>query len=247
MKNAKKRGMAPRYDPWAHYVQPLLDYVPKYREEYPDIAFRVHLAKDLDFLIDDLVAAGCEVYHMKHSSLAFAPGGLWRFLPIAEEGKIVTVVDIDRIGELPTDLERTKHLVQSDLGAWKVPVWNDFNPEGEVCYLPFAGCQSGWKGGCVEIVKLLKTFTWLSMRKEMPISALLPFCEEKPVTKTTWPDYGFDEWFLAAAVYPRAAQNGIVNFIPNIARSVLLTMDVEYTTWSNTNSEMIYFPVAQCC
>ena len=247
LENAVELGHAPRYDPWEHYVVPLLLNVPELKKKYPDIVFRVHLASDLNFLIPDLIEAGCEVYLMRHSSLAFAPGGLWRFLPIGEEGKLVTVCDIDRMEFLETDIERTMHMAQAQLGVWKVPVWMDINGEGEVCYLPFVGTQSGWRGG-LPVQELLESFTWQSQRGNIPLDADIPGCGPLPVTKTTWPDYGFDEWFLAVAIFPRVAQDGILNFIPTIAGSMLCTLDVEYSTWANPESEVVFFPVGgNCC
>ena len=79
MRNARELGLALRFDPWEHYVEPLIRGVPGLpglREQFPEVVFRVHLAKDLDFLIPDLVAAGCEVWWMKSSSIRFAPSGL---------------------------------------------------------------------------------------------------------------------------------------------------------------------------
>lgn len=55
---------------WEHYVQPRPDGAEKLREERPDIVFRVYLAADLEFLTDDLVAAGGEVMVMMSSSSA---------------------------------------------------------------------------------------------------------------------------------------------------------------------------------
>jgi hypothetical protein len=75
----------------------------------------VHLASDLDFLIPDLIKAGCEVHLMRHPSLAFAPGGLWRYLPIGEEGKLVTVCDVDRMNFVESDVERIKHMANVQL------------------------------------------------------------------------------------------------------------------------------------
>ena len=144
------------------------------------------------------------------------------------------------------------------ISARKVPVWMDRNDEGEVCYLPFAGCQSGWRGqGAAStsdptetesVQELLEAFTWHSQRGQMPTTAELPFCGTFPITKTKWPDYGFDEWFLGAAIYPRVAHDGILNFVPSEARSTLLTLDTEYATWANPSSELIFFPTqGKCC
>ena len=99
LQNAVELGLAERFNPWDHYVQPLLDLTPDLRVRFPETSIRVYLAKDLEFLSEELVAAGCEVYLMKSSSINFAPGGLWRFLPFEEEGKTVVLTDIDRLND----------------------------------------------------------------------------------------------------------------------------------------------------
>lgn len=74
LKDARQRGLVQRYDPWSHYVQPLLDGATLILRNRRDVAFRVYLAADLKFLAKDLVEAGCEVYLMKGSSLRHNPG-----------------------------------------------------------------------------------------------------------------------------------------------------------------------------
>ena len=247
MQNAVELGLARRFDPWKHYVEPLLNEIPKFREKYPDVAFRVYLAKDLEFLIGDLLAAGCEVYWMKHSSLGFAPGGLWRFLPIEEEGRLVTVADIDRMEHLDGEIARTEAMARAGLGMWRVPVYTDTTKNGAVSYLPVVGCQSGWRGGVAEIRRLVDAFTWKCRRGEMPTVVDYPNCGPRMILQARWPDYGFDEWFITAAVYPRAAQAGVLTFVPTTAKGQLLTLDIEYVTWANPNSQLVYFPVENCC
>ncbi|MEI7912101.1 MAG: hypothetical protein WCK77_20910, partial [Verrucomicrobiota bacterium] len=54
--------------PWNHYVLPLLDGARTLKEARPDLTFRVYLAADPEILVEDLVAAGCEVMVMKSSN-----------------------------------------------------------------------------------------------------------------------------------------------------------------------------------
>lgn len=44
-----------------------------------------------------------------------------------------------------------------------------------------------------------------------------------------------------------AAFEGIVNFIPTLAGSMLCTLDVEYSTWANPNSEVVFFSAGGGC
>ena len=55
MMNAKQLGLVRRFSPWKTYVEPLLHPVPVHREQYPGVVFRVYLARNLEFLIGDLV------------------------------------------------------------------------------------------------------------------------------------------------------------------------------------------------
>ena len=85
LKHAKRRGLVRRFDPWPHYVEPLLAGARQILESRSDVVFRVYLAADLDFLVKDLVKAGCEVRLMKSSSVRHNPGAMWRFLALEEK------------------------------------------------------------------------------------------------------------------------------------------------------------------
>lgn len=247
LQNAVALGYADRFDPWDHYIRPLLELGPTIQSDHPGVCLRVHLANDLEFLADDLVQAGHEVRLMKSSSLNHAPGSLWRFLPLGEEGKLVTVTDVDRLHDLDHDLARTRMMAQTEVGAWRVPVPNDLTPELRVCYLPFIASQFGAKGGLLEVNDLLKAFTWNCLREKIDPVVHLPNCAPLPMRLHSWPDYGFDEFFLAVVAYPRLAQDGLMTFIPGNGSSQLLTLDIEYATWGNPASEVIYYPSGSCC
>ena len=77
-------GLSSRFvNPWDHYVLPLLETAQVLRTKRPNITLRVYLARDLAFLVDELMAVGCEVYLMRSSSLRHNPGAMWRFLAMA--------------------------------------------------------------------------------------------------------------------------------------------------------------------
>ncbi|MEI7912110.1 MAG: hypothetical protein WCK77_20955 [Verrucomicrobiota bacterium] len=241
MKRARELGLALRYDPWEHYVEPLLREVPVLRVQFPNVVFRVHLAKDLEFLVPDLVEAGCEVQLMKSSSIRLAPGALWRYLPLEEEGKLITLIDSDRVGEIALDIARTEAMGQSDLGVWRFPQTSDFNPNGEIRYTPFLGQHFGIRGGW-PIKLLMQAFTWYCRCGKMNSMIAFPGSGLIPTAQPHWPDYGFDEWFLATALYPRVAASGVVTLVWSSDRSLLLTLDIEYVTWANPKSQLIYIP-----
>jgi Core-2/I-Branching enzyme len=247
LQNAKELGYAKRFNPWDHYVRPLLEQVPRCKEKYPDVCFRVYLAKDLEFLAQELAAAGNEVHVMKHSSIHFAPGGLWRFLPFGEEGKRVTVTDVDRLDELDSDLLRSRTMGEMELGAWRVPVPLDRTSGNHIPYLPFMGCQFGVTGGILPVKHLMKAFTWAALQEKLDPTVQLPGCGLVKIQQSLWPSYGFDEYFMTVAAYPRLAQHGMLTFVPSTAKSMILSLDVEYVTWGNPRSELVYFPAGFCC
>jgi hypothetical protein len=246
MLRAIELGLVKRNHPWRDYVQPILDNVPKLAATYPDVAFRVYLANDLGFLIPDLEAAGCEIYHMKHASIGFAPGGLWRILAFEEEGKLVTMVDADRMAEISFDIERTDIMARSGLGTWRIPVAKDRDNEGNAAYRPIFAGQMGMKGG-LPVRILLEAFTWHTLRGNIPQTVEMPGCGELPARWAEWPNLYFDEWFLALALYPRLAQAGMITFLPAGSMSQFLPLDIEYVTWANPESHIVPFPVGTCC
>lgn len=240
MRKAKELGLALRHDPWEHYALPLQREVPALRERLPDVAFRVHLAQDLEFLIADLVAAGCEVALMKGSSVRHAPGSLWRYLPLEMEGKLVTVMDVERVPIIETDLARTRMMDEAGLGCWRVPQTDDFAPDGNVRYTPFFGDRFGARGG-LPMRLLLDAFTWHCRRGTMDSMVECPGRGRIHAAQTDWPDYGIDEWFLTTAVYPRIAASGVLTLLPTSARSLFLPMDIEFVTWANPASQAVYY------
>jgi hypothetical protein len=246
MQNARELGIAKRFDPWPHYVQPLLDGTPKLAGTHPDVVVRVHLARDLEFLIPDLLEAGCEVWWMKHPSIRFTPGGLWRLLPFGDKGKLVTMADTDRMFDIPADIGRTQAMAKAGLGVWRVPVPMGKMDDGGVHYRPLIASQIGLMGG-YPVRQLLLAFTWHTLRGTVPNLIELPGCGPGPATWASWPNLYFDEWFMAVALYPRFAEAGMITFTPATSNSTLLMLDIEYVTWANPNSQLVFFPVESCC
>jgi hypothetical protein len=74
---AKRMGLVKRFSPWESYVEPLIRYSPGTMERHPNVRFRLYLARDLDFLINDFTTLGWEVFLMKSPSLRYCPGGFW--------------------------------------------------------------------------------------------------------------------------------------------------------------------------
>ena len=149
LRDAAKLGWVSRHAPWEHYVQPLLDGARALREARPEVVFRVYLAADLEFLVADLMAAGCEVMLMRSASLRHNPGAMWRFLALEEEGRWVTITDADHAPEVLHNVERTEHAMGAGHGLWRAPyMLNGGGPDNDPgFYRPINACQFGAVGG----------------------------------------------------------------------------------------------------
>ncbi|GAA5481955.1 hypothetical protein [Haloferula sargassicola] len=249
---SKSEGESQGVGAWTCYVKPLLQGARILEKLRPEVVVRVYLAADLEFLVEDLVGAGCEVMLMRGSSLSHNPGAMWRFLAMGEKGRLATITDADRMPEVIHDVERTERVAEGGFGFWRVPYV--YGGQGKSdhpgYYRPVLACHFGVVGG-LEVERLLRAFVWHTLRGTMPTNCRVGGGSgetELPVFGTKWPDYGFDEWFLLAAVYPRLAFEGTLTFFPkagtgNLVPNHWFALDVEYVTWANPRSEVIYFGV----
>lgn len=249
MMDADNLGLISRYAPWDHYVKPLLRGAGVLGKARPEVVLRVYLAADLEFLIEDLVAVGCEVFLMKSASIRHNPGALWRFLALEAEGEWITVVDADRGNDILADVERSEQAMETGLGMWRMPYFFD-DPRHRYhigYYRPINACQFGARGG-QPVAQLIKAFIWHNRRGTMRTTWQEAGDrgeeEPQPIAATNWPSYGFDEWFLLAVMYPRWAFEGVLTFFhwtkPELG--FCQTLDVEYVTWANPSSEVFRFP-----
>lgn len=238
--DAKRMGLVKRFAPWGSYIEPLYRHTRAAVEKHPDVTFRLYLASDLEFLVPELTEMGWEIHLMKSPSVRYCPGGFWRFLALEEEDTLVTVIDTDRMGEVSHEIGRTQAMAEMGLGLWRVPGYYNSNLTKQVRYRPILGGHFGARGG-IPIRKLIEAFVWHWRHESLPQTANVPGIGERPIQFAKWPNYGFDEWFQLAAMYPRLVPGGTLTFIPTDARSLLLPIDIEYATWANPMSECIYF------
>lgn len=240
---ARRLGLVKRFDPWSSYVEPLLDHSAAAMARNPAVRFRLYLARDLEFLVDDFTALGWEVYLMRSPSIRYCPGGFWRFLALGEKRAVVTVIDSDRMNVVDGEIARTKMMDQMGLGLWRVPGYHSADNDGhakEVLYRPILGGHFGGRGG-LPVKDWIKAFIWHAQRASLPVIAHIPGRGDVPIQRVSWPNYGFDEWFQLAALYPRMVPRGTLTFVPSGESSMLLPVDIEYVTWANRRSEMVYF------
>ncbi len=246
--SAPAHGLVKRYEPWGHYIQPVLKGAAALVESHPHVTVRIYLAADLDFLIEDFVAVGCEVYLMKHESLRHNPGAMWRFLAFSERNRLVTVTDSDRFAEVYTDIARTEQIKRLGQDFWRVPVCVDRNG-GRVQYRPIMATQCGSAKSMPTVRTLMEALIWHTRRGSIRVTVESHGCAPQGIVGTDWPDYGFDEWFLQTALYPRLAGRPILTLVKAGSMSKYLPLDVEYVTWGHPESEFMYFgeETAGCC
>ena len=89
---------------------------------------------------------------------------------------------------------------------------------------------------------LCEAFLWHTLKGNIPTVFQRGSEKPIPIFGTDWPNYGFDEWFLLAAVYPRMAIHGVLTFVEWNDRFLnhWFALDIEYCTWANPQSEIIY-------
>lgn len=237
--DAKRLGLVKRFSPWESYIEPLQVHSPAAMEKHPDVRFRLYLAADLDFLIPDLNELGWDVYLMNSPSLRYSPGGFWRFLALEDQDTLVTVIDTDRMNEVSNEIGRTQAMAEMGLGLWRVPGYYNSSLQKQVRYRPILGGHFGARGGW-PVKALIESFIWHSRRETLRKTAMIPGLGERPIQFAQWPSYGFDEWFQLAALYPRLVFGGTWTFIPADCRSLLLPVDIEYTMWAHSGSEITY-------
>ncbi|MEI7911506.1 MAG: hypothetical protein WCK77_17875 [Verrucomicrobiota bacterium] len=237
---ARRLGLVRRFSPWESYIAPLLYWSEQAVARHPEIRFRLYLASDMAFLIPRLTALGWDVFLMKSPSIRYCPGGFWRFMALEERDTLVTVIDTDRMSAASHDIGRTEMMADLGLALWRVPGYYNVEPKEQVRYRPILGGHFGGMGG-IPVRSLIEAFVWHSRRGSIRNSAFIPGVGEVPIQFARWPDYGFDEWFQLAALYPRMVAGGALTFIPKDARSLLLPMDLEYAQWANPRSESVYF------
>lgn len=104
--------------------------------------------------------------------------------------------------------------------------------------------SSAGQMGCskpLPIRLLCEAFIWNCEQGNLRDHCLLKN-RKVPIFGGDFPGFGFDEWFLNAAVYPRIASEGVVTFVSWKGNSLnhWLALDIEYCTWANPRSEIMF-------
>lgn len=236
----KRLNQTQGFNPEEHRFKQLCSSAARLAKTRPDVGIRIYLAADLDFLVPKFLKFGCEIFLMKSSSIAHNPGAMWRFLALEEEGRLVTFADADRAMQAEADIAMTEEMARLGLKFWRVPVFQELNSVGQYNYRPIRASGFG-SNLTLPAGDLMKALIWATHNGAISTKCRPPGEPEYTISGTQWPDYGFDEWFLQAAVYPRVAQEGILTLVPATVRSKILPLDIEYCTWANPDSELCYF------
>jgi len=244
MENPRKFGLSSRFkNPWEFYVVPVLEAAVNLQKLRRDVVIRVYLANDLAFVVEELVDAGCEVFLMKSSSLRASPGMIWRFLAM-EEGKFVTMSDADRAEDLIHNIERTELMAEGGLKYWRLPYLpgpGELNHGNPGWYRTTNACRFG------AAVKLSVGLLAEAMVWHVEKGRLETHCQvgerKIPIWGSKWPDYGFDEYFLNTAIYPRVAKEGILTLMnrKDASQGYWFALDIEYAMKANAASEILYW------
>ena len=240
MKTATEKGLVRRYAPWEHYVQPLLKGAKEIQAKRPEITVRVYLAADLAFLIPDLTAVGCEIYLMKSSSIRHNPGAMWRFLSLEDAGYLVTVMDADRLPDYAWVVRRTESLREMDAGTWRITnaMMEEVASNGCLNYRPIQACHFGTKVR-ENMRDLMEAFLWHTRRGTFWEAVCYPQQGIVPIFGTKWPSYGFDEWFLMVAMYPRLAASGFVTSLNTLQTNWSVVLDTDYAAWASPHNVLL--------
>ena len=216
------------------------------KSEFPELTVRVYLARDLHDFIPRLVESGCEVFLMEADSTNTTAVSLWRLLAFEQAGAEVTISAGEVEDRVEADIRRTNDLTKAGLGFWRIPFVLPETANGDVHYRPISGHQYGGVGG-LDIASLLSAFTWHCMKQSFPALTELPGCGAGRLPWADWSSRYFSEWFLAAVIYPRVVESGVLTFLASATYSPFLVLDIEYATWANPNAQLIVTPNAHCC
>jgi len=185
---------------WEKYFEKLLKYGPEFIKNNPDIKIRIYLANDCKFMIPRL-SEFCEIYLMKTSSLSAQPGMMWRFLAMNELDTSVVYWDADDCN----DISYTTHLFKFKKPFVRTNQWKSIfkDDSGSIVYRPFMGCRS-YTNIQIDIKPMMIDFIKNELDGNISKSV-----NHSNFFGTTWPYYGFDEWFLMTLLYPIALKKGL--------------------------------------
>lgn len=241
LKNAKSLGLVKRFEPWDHYILPLLEGAKQLNESRPDVVVRVYLAKDLEFLLDPL-SEFCEIRLMRSSSIRHSPGSLWRFLAIEDTDGLLTLADSDNMRNMEFDIDITKRMGVANLGFWRRPNIMDIDYIDNKKFMIYRSIVASRFGTGVRLPvrDLMEAFIWHTLKGNVSTHGTHPVDGVAEFFGRKWPGYCFDEWFLMCALYPRLAPFGCLTYLNDPCPSHLFPLDQQYLMRVNSRSEIMF-------
>lgn len=209
--------------------------------ERPEVGLRIYLDPAWSESANELLEMGCEVVLMAQPSGGPNPAGLWRFLALEEE-RTATFLSLVDLGQADVFIERSAALRSTGMKMWRSPLDRRLN------YRPIDPDRFG----SIEarpLRDLLYAFTWYakqakeaqkspSLEREATVRPLRAKADEQ---EADWADPDLAGFFLMSAIYPRAASDGMLSLIEaDHQHSSWHLLDIEYATWSNANSELLF-------
>ncbi len=236
MQNAVRLGLDCRYDPWNHYLLPIMRGAERTAKVRPDVTVRVYLAQDLAFLIPELTQY-CEVYLMRHSSLLHNPGAMWRFLVLEDALALATITDSDLMDRALETIGLSESLITAEVATWRVPMVSELDRHNVFIYRPMAANRFGTRQR-LPVAQLAMAFVWHLTRGSFSRIVNYPGQGPVPHFGFVWPGYGIDEHFLARAIYPRLLPSGFI--VKKHARGAgVFALDWELTKTANHHSRIV--------
>lgn len=235
LQNARKHGLVRRFEPWKHYIEPLLEGAARIAQRQHDVTVRVYLARDLEFLVP-MLTQHCEVRLMRHASVRAQPGMMWRFLAFEEAADIVSIIDADALGHGAENImQLSESLEARGVGTWRQTNGKEVDASGVFIYRPIVGCGFGSRLR-LPMARLMKAFIWHYQRGFFPTTMMHPHAGEVPHFRHPWPGYGIDESFLTAAIYPRVLPYGLLSNPAGPQASSTMHRDLALTAMTNPRS-----------
>jgi hypothetical protein len=223
----------------------LLDRFSELPKDFPEVAFRASVPANVTIQSGALLKSNWEIHEMRTELQTPGLLKLWHLLAFSERGKWITPMDASRLDQVASHLARTRSLLTANLGMWRIP--RELSSENRPAqYLPVSIYEMGIKGG-IPVREWLEALLWHTLRGSFQTNYMIPGCGEVPIESSNWPGDFFGEWLLLC-VFPYLTRRGILTFLPFTWASPFTTLDIEYTVWSNSQSECVFFPASgECC
>lgn len=227
-------GPLSRVEKWLVYLGQAVRGLQRRQEP---VGMRVYLAPELKDWAQAIAEAGGEAVVMAGNSFLESTN-LWRLLAL-EESRLVTLVGPHRIREAVQMADLTERMKLAALCFWREPGYGTARTRDMTDYRPVLGAGMGSTGG-LPIRRLLCDLDAAMSAGRIRPECRMPDGRTRRLAGAEWPQPGFDEWFLLAAVYPRVAQGGILTVVEGQRLSpTLLALDIEYVTWANPAATVI--------